>query len=315
MTSLMNDTGFATQPLPRHIEAWSRAYVASGLADAVWVRNRNDPFQGRIRRRSLRDLMFVEVEADPFSTRWNTDSPTTGYVGVAVNTRDFAERVVFGDSQEVVTRSPIDIWDASTLIESEVLGPMSQTVVLVPKAALHMSRTSPLLLRDALEDYDQALLRLLRSVVLAVADDVDRFGTAAADAARNSVVDLLLSVVQERRQSLGGVVSDGMRLAVIRWVDENLAFGQLSPRGAAEEHGISVRSLHRLFRDSGDSFGSFVRRRRLERACRDLLQADDMVQTIAMRWGYADASQFINEFKRAFGSTPAAYRKAHRSGV
>jgi AraC family transcriptional activator of tynA and feaB len=39
------------------------------------------------------------------------------------------------------------------------------------------------------------------------------------------------------------------------------------------------------------------------------------VQTIAMRWGYADASQFINEFKRAFGSTPAVYRKAHRSAA
>jgi AraC family transcriptional activator of tynA and feaB len=295
--------------------AWSNAYVGSRLADAVWFRDERTDFRGRLRRRVLQDLVLVDIEADPFGVRWNTGSTAADYVGVAVNTRRFTERVVYGDRREFVSTTSVDVWDATMLVESEILTPMAQTVLLVPKSAMHMSRGSSLSLRGALTESDEALLRLLRSVVLAAASDTERFGAAAAGAARNAIVELLLSVVQERRQSSGAAVCESMRLAVSRWVDENLHLGQLSPGQAADEHGISVRSLHRLFADSGDSFGSLVRRRRLESAARDLLQTDDMVQTIAMRWGYADASQFINEFKRAYATTPAAYRKAHRTAA
>jgi AraC family transcriptional activator of tynA and feaB len=298
---------------PERIRAWSTAYVGSRIADAVWIPERLTAFHGRIRRRALQDLLLVDVEADPFGVRWTSGSTAAGYVGVSVNTRRFTERVVLGDQQEFVSTTSVDLWDATILIETEILSPMAQTVLLVPKSALHMSPSSSLLLRDPSKEHDRALLRLLRNVVLAVSADADRFGPAAASAARNAVVDLMLSVVQERREPAGGAVSEGMRLAVSRWVDENLHLGQLAPGQAADHHGISVRSLHRLFSDSGDSFGSLVRRRRLERACRDLLQTDDMVQTIAMRWGYADASQFINEFKRVHDSTPAAYRRVHRA--
>jgi AraC-like DNA-binding protein len=37
------------------------------------------------------------------------------------------------------------------------------------------------------------------------------------------------------------------------------------------------------------------------------------VQTIATRWGYADASHFISEFRRAHGTTPADYRASRSS--
>ncbi|MGY1746531.1 helix-turn-helix transcriptional regulator [Blastococcus sp. SYSU D00695] len=315
MTAVLARSGFEVSGLsgPERVRAWSRAWAASGIADAASVPEQATDFHGRIRRRSLHDLVVVDVEADPFTSLWDSTSVAAGYVGISVNTRRFRERVVYGDRREFVATSSVDVWDPTILVESEVLGPMAQKVLLVPKTALHMGKNCSLLLRDAHTEHDQALLRLLRSVVLSVAADADRFGASAAVAARNAVVDLLLSVVQERRQPSGVAVSESMRLAVSRWVDENLHLGQLSPAQAAEKHGISVRSLHRLFSDSGDSFGSLVRRRRLDRAGRDLLQTDDMVQSIAMRWGYADASQFINEFKRAHGSTPAAHRKARRA--
>jgi AraC-like DNA-binding protein len=294
---------------------WSEALVTSRIADAVWFPEQLTTFQGRFRRRTLQDLVLMDVEADPYCTGYTSNSPVAEYIGVSVNTRRFTERVVFGDRRELVSTSSVDVWDAGMLVESELLSPVAQTILLVPKAAVHMSKGCTLLLRDTQTEQDRASLRLLRSVVLAVASDADRFGAAAGSAARNAIVELVLSVVQDRRRSSGAAVSESMRLSVSRWVDEHLHLGQLSPAAAAEHHGISVRSLHRLFEASGDSFGSLVRRRRLDRACRDLVRTDDMVQTIAMRWGFADASQFINEFKRVHGSTPAAYRKQSRAAA
>jgi AraC family transcriptional activator of tynA and feaB len=295
------------------IRAWSQAYVGSRIADAVWIPEGLAAFRGRIRRQRLQDLLLVDVDADPFGVRWTRGSTAAGFVGVSVNTRKFTERIVYGDRQEFLSSTSVDVWDANVLVESEILTPIAQTILMVPKAALHMSSSCSLLLRDTLTQQDEALLRLLRSVVLSVAGDAEKFGSAAATAARAVIVDLLLSVVQERRQPAAAAVSESVRLAVGRWVDENLHLGQLSPAQAAEQQGISVRSLHRLFSDTGDSFGSMVRRRRLDSASRDLVKTYDMVQSIAMRWGYVDASQFINEFKRVHGTTPAAYRKAHRA--
>jgi AraC family transcriptional activator of tynA and feaB len=291
------------------VRAWANAYVGSRLADEVWFPEGSAFFSGRLTRRSLQDLVLVEVEADPFGSRWGSDSPVAQHIGVSVTTRPFEERVVLGDRSEYVSNSFVDIWDAAALVEAEVLSPMAQTIVLVPKAALHMHGKC-VLLRDATVERDGATLRLLRSVLLSMASDAERYSQAASMAARNCVVELLQSVLRDSRARSTGAVSGSMRMSVSRWVDDNLHLGQISPSQAAEQHGISVRSLHRLFADTGDSFGSLVRRRRLDRACRDVVQTGDMVQSIAMRWGYADASQFINEFKRAYGVTPAAFRRA-----
>ncbi|MBB5966445.1 AraC-like DNA-binding protein [Planomonospora venezuelensis] len=294
---------------PECVRAWNNAYVSSRMADSVWFPKQLTSFRGRFRRRTLQDLVLVDVEADPFGVRFTGDSPVTQYIGVSVNTRTFSERVVFGDHREYVVSAPVEVWDATTLVESEILGPMSQTVVLVPKPALHMSRSNSLILDEAVIEGDQATLRLLRGVLLTIAAEADRLSPTAISAARNVVVELLLSAVQEYRQPSKAAVSESMRLSVSRWIDDHLHLGHVLPARAAEQHGISVRSLHRLFADSDESFGSLVRRRRLERAYRDLLHTGDMVQTIAMRWGYADASHFINDFKRVYGSTPASYRK------
>lgn len=301
-------------PITRdRLRAWHNAYVSSPLADAVWFPEQLSSFHGRFRRRTMQDLVFIDVESDPFGSRWGRDSPGAAYVGVSVNTRRFSERVLFEDRREFVSTSALDVWDAAGLVEAEILTPMAQTILLVPKSALGLSRGRSLIMREALTEQDRATLRLLRTVILAIAADADRFGSVTISAARNSIIELLLSVVQDRCPPSGAAVSESMRISVIRWVDEHLYLGQLAPAQAAEQHGISVRSLHRLFADSGDSFGSLVRRRRLERALLHLLQTDDRVQSIAMRWGYADASQFIHEFKRVHGTTPAAYRKTRRT--
>jgi AraC-like DNA-binding protein len=43
-------------------------------------------------------------------------------------------------------------------------------------------------------------------------------------------------------------------------------------------------------------------------ARRLLLHSDEMVDVIAERVGYADATHFIRMFRRAHGATPAAWR-------
>jgi len=54
---------------------------------------------------------------------------------------------------------------------------------------------------------------------------------------------------------------------------------------------------------------------RMAEARRLLLHSDEMVDVVAERVGYADATHFIRMFRREHGATPAAWRAAQATDV
>ena len=59
----------------------------------------------------------------------------------------------------------------------------------------------------------------------------------------------------------------------------------------------------------GETMGEFVRRLRVESACRELAQSERPLADVALATGFANQSHFTRVFKRAMGVTPAAYRR------
>lgn len=102
---------------------------------------------------------------------------------------------------------------------------------------------------------------------------------------------------------------------LLRSVETLLPDPALNPAMVAALHRISTRHLHRLFRQAGLSFGSYVRNRRLEH-CRDDLAdprfAGLPLTEIAYRWGFCDSSHFSRCFKAAFGCTAREFRSRDR---
>lgn len=62
------------------------------------------------------------------------------------------------------------------------------------------------------------------------------------------------------------------------------------------------RRVHRC------TIGEYIRRLRVERACRQLSSSDESLATIAANAGFSDQSHFSRTFKRLMGMTPAQYR-------
>ncbi|MFF3719096.1 helix-turn-helix domain-containing protein [Streptomyces prasinus] len=96
------------------------------------------------------------------------------------------------------------------------------------------------------------------------------------------------------------------------FIDRHLGTRQLTPEAIAAAHHISVRHLHRLFRERGTTVGEWIRRRRLERCRQDLLTpacAELTVQAIGARWGFGHASEFSRAFRSAYGTPPGEYRR------
>ncbi|MBO2457998.1 helix-turn-helix domain-containing protein [Actinomadura violacea] len=104
---------------------------------------------------------------------------------------------------------------------------------------------------------------------------------------------------------------EALVLRIKAFVLAHLHEPDLSPSTVAAAHHISVRYLHHLFHEDGQSLGAFVRTRRLERCRTDLADprlARTTVAEIGARWGFPDASSFNRAFKAAYGTPPGDHR-------
>jgi AraC family transcriptional regulator len=90
---------------------------------------------------------------------------------------------------------------------------------------------------------------------------------------------------------------------------ENLTLEEIA-RGA----GVHPVHLASAFRDRyGCTVGDFVRRLRIEHACREIARSDTPLIEIALDAGFANQSHFTRVFKQMIGLTPARYRREFSS--
>jgi AraC-like DNA-binding protein len=109
----------------------------------------------------------------------------------------------------------------------------------------------------------------------------------------------------------------GARLAAVRAdVLANLSQVSLSVRTVAQRHGITGRYIHRLFEETGQTFGGFVLETRLKRAMQlltDPARAGMRISDIATETGFGDISTFNRAFRRRFGDTPRGVRHSTKA--
>lgn len=101
--------------------------------------------------------------------------------------------------------------------------------------------------------------------------------------------------------------------SIASYIDAHLHDPDLSPSRIAAANFVSLRYLHAIFAESGETVGSWMRTRRLDRCARDLRdprRADVPVSVLSHRNGFKNQSYFSQLFKEAMGQAPAEYRAA-----
>ena len=89
---------------------------------------------------------------------------------------------------------------------------------------------------------------------------------------------------------------------------ESLSLSQIA--ASAGVHPVHLARTFRQFHHC--TVGEYLRRIRIEFACRRVVQSESTLVEIALAAGFSDQSQFCHTFKRAIGMTPAEFRSAVR---
>ena len=202
------------------------------------------------------------------------------------------------------------VFDPADLFEGEAADPNH------PRYCYGIFREDPLtvyvmLTSRTLEDVDKTLTRMEK--------ELDRRRTEWEMAVKSYLINLLITMgryASHREQS-----EDTPRpkerllvLSVIRAVMARYGERELTLEGIAEENYISASYLSRIFRRvTGEGFGEYLRRVRLEQACRLLRGTELPNEQIVYACGLRDVPTFYRQFKSHVGMTPNTYRQGEAS--
>jgi AraC-like DNA-binding protein len=157
--------------------------------------------------------------------------------------------------------------------------------------------------------YSATLRRLL--------DEVMRHGdaeVASGAALRDQIGELLASLITGSSNAVAqSSLGASHVLAAKAYIDAHLHEEGLSIQAVADEIGVSVRHLSRLFALQETTVADVILRQRLARAHEQLSDpryAEQSISATAYRWGFSSHAHFSRAFKAAFDTTPTELRRA-----
>jgi AraC-like DNA-binding protein len=152
--------------------------------------------------------------------------------------------------------------------------------------------------------------RVFAATLAEFADQAPSLDPATGRELGEHVTGLLRTVLRTTARSTA--VPDDLHTRVLDYIETHLG-EDIRPDTIAAAHHISVRYLHKLFQQQGETVCGYVRRRRLDRIRATLADpgtAHRPVSSVAAQWGIAEASHFCKLFRAEFGVSPRQFRES-----
>ena len=130
----------------------------------------------------------------------------------------------------------------------------------------------------------------------------------ALEAVRRSLLTLVLAEHDRAASAPPALRGGGVVVESLRYIERNCLRRLTLDEIAAAVGRTPTYVTSALTQATGRSAGDWIASGRMAEARRLLLHSDEMIDVIAERVGYADATHFIRMFRRAHGATPAAWR-------
>ncbi len=137
---------------------------------------------------------------------------------------------------------------------------------------------------------------------------------ASAVNATTELIRALVATASDDQRFEQAALADTLRMRVVSYISQHLTDPDLSPEQIARENNISLRHLHRLWRESSLSLTQWIIAQRLEGARHELslIRSERNITAICHDWGFADVTHFSRRFRSAYGISPREWRQLCR---
>lgn len=273
------------------------------------------PFEAWVRRWWIDDLALVDCECGPCSgTRQRRQlGDTDGEFVVVLMTRAGRETVSQGDAEAELKPGDAVVWDSTKSARFAVREPLAKRSLLIPRAALDEVNGRAWTPAGVMLNGDAPATRLLVSYLDSLSATLPALGSSAVAAARNATLELLMGALRvDGEPPTTSMAQPALRAAMDRYIECHLLDGAVTLNAIAAAHGVSARTVNRIFNATGQTVGEVIRVRRLARAREELTDSNMPVSTLAHRWGFSDPSHFTRSFKAHYGTSPREYRMMSR---
>ncbi|MDQ8044147.1 MAG: helix-turn-helix domain-containing protein [Solirubrobacteraceae bacterium] len=204
------------------------------------------------------------------------------------------------------------IVDSAQPFELGFGGAFDQLSVTLPHAMLAPLLADPAGATAVRVRGDRGVGAVASSALRALATQAGVIDRAAARAVGSHVAGLVALAIGGSDRTARPTDRTLLLQAALDELDRSLGDPELTPAHVADRLGVSVRSLHRLFADSGRTFGRTLLQRRLERCSEDLADpelAHWTITQVATEHGFVDPSYFARAFRSRYGVPPSNARR------
>jgi AraC-like DNA-binding protein len=291
-------------------------YVQLGCDPVPGPGGRGD-FEGSIRQHTLPSLDVSVVTSGPqkvMRTPGHIARSSDDYFLVSIQAR--GRGVVRQDGRDaVLSVGDFALYDSTRPYQLLFDDAFEQIVLKLPGERLRSELRETEALTATTVSGREGAGHLLLGMIRTLREDIDTLQPASALAVANGVLNILVAGLQTLPAARSPALSNltAFHLARIkRRIDARLDDPALSVGALAEELGMSVSQIHRVFKSEPLTPSQYIWERRVEACSRDLLDprlAGRTVGDIAYGRGFSDAAHFSRAFRERFGCSPREWRQ------
>lgn len=270
-----------------------------------------EPFAAKVRYRRMDSLTIADFRGGRYAgVRPTEQQPSDGpaLIGVIINLRG---RLVchYADREVTLRAGEMMVWDSEFAQGFAAVEPHRELSIMLPRDGTQALGTVRAQTGSVISVRRGSGLPAIAAAQLReMTEELDTLSDPNLAVACQAFFYTLDAALAAPALRTGTSARADLLERVRRHIEAHLDDPNLCASSIAAAHGISVRSLHLLFADTGTTVSRWIRGRRLDMCYLELSHArtGKTVTDIAFHWGFNDSAHFSRSFKQAFGVTPSS---------
>jgi len=300
---------------PRHRASYWRDVISRAVLGGS-VDLLEPGFAGCISARRLQRLAFASFDSSPHDIlreKRDIARDTSGSFLLSLQLAGTA-RLRQGGREAELRTGQMGILDSTKPFVVSFTGTVRRMVAVLPRDLVRRyapalgEASAPLLIDNSAPCAD-----LVREYVTRLSNPGFDVSESAAEVLSENLCSLL-GIVSSGSAAGGLPAERDLRLeSLLAYMRRHASDPELTPAAAAAHLKISVRSIHKLMRETGRTFCAWLLDERIDQCIRRLRSpqhARQRISEIAWDCGFSDVSYFNGVFKQRVGMTPSSLRQS-----